>query len=122
MLAEQRRGVPRHSAAWPPILPLAIRPDWGNDGGMKTISNKTRVPLKISLSGGRTLHLGPLKTGQISDDRTNDASIQRLVKEGKIELGGNGASSRGQGGPIAVAQEATHGHAQPTVVLPKGNR
>ena len=89
---------------------------------MKTILNKTRVPLKISLSGGKTLHLGPLKTGQISDDRTNDASVVRLIKEGKIELGGNGSSTRGQGGPLTVAQEATHGHAQPTVVLPKGNR
>ena len=60
----------------------------GIDGGgtLKTIVNKTRKPLRIQLHGGKTLHLGPGKTGQIADDAADEPSVKRLVKAKEIEI------------------------------------
>jgi hypothetical protein len=89
---------------------------------VKTILNKTPLPMRIQLGGGKTLHLGPAKTGQIADAAAERASIQKLVKEGKIEILGEGGSSQAQSGEGQQPATSTHGHPQPTVVTPKGNR
>ncbi|MGH7412452.1 MAG: hypothetical protein ACREJ6_15530 [Candidatus Methylomirabilis sp.] len=89
---------------------------------MKTIVNKTRRPLKIRLPGGKTLHLGPLRSGQISDHAVDDDTIQRLVKAGEIEIAGEAGPGHAAGGSVGSVPEATHGHPPTTVVLPKGNR
>ena len=34
---------------------------------MKTVRNKTPMPIRVQLGGGKTLFLGPAKSGQISD-------------------------------------------------------
>jgi hypothetical protein len=96
----------------------------GHDGGriVKTIVNKTRKPLRIQLHGGKTLHLGPGKTGQISDDAAEEPTIRRLVKAKEIELQGEGPSASGGEQSGAVPHEAPRGHHPKTVVLPKGNR
>jgi hypothetical protein len=89
---------------------------------MKTIKNLTSRPLKIRLGGGKTLHLGPWKTGQVSDAAAADASVRKLVDGGEVEIVGEGAAAAGEpSGPSGV-QESTHGHRQSTVVRPKGNR
>ena len=47
---------------------------------MKTVRNKTHRPLRVRLSQGKTLHLGPLKEGQISVHDVEAGGVQRLVK------------------------------------------
>ncbi len=53
---------------------------------MTTITNKTRRPLRVPLSGGRTLHLGPGKDGQISSKDADDPRLKKLVEEAAIEI------------------------------------
>ena len=60
---------------------------------MKEIVNKTQRPVRVPLPGGKFLHLGPAKAGQVSDQATQLPSFQRLLKEGTIELLGEGNRS-----------------------------
>ncbi len=53
---------------------------------MKTVSNKTQRPLSVPLPGGKTLHLGPGKTGQISSNAVEHAGLKQLVDAGEIEI------------------------------------
>lgn len=53
---------------------------------MPAISNKTRHPLSVPLPGGKTLHLGPGKTGEITPRAARDARILKLVEAGEVEL------------------------------------
>ena len=53
---------------------------------MPTISNKTHLPLRVPLPGGKTLHLGPGKTGQISPKAIEHSGLKKLVEAGKIEI------------------------------------
>ena len=64
---------------------------------MRTIVNKTHRPLKVPLPQGRTLHLGPNKSGQITDVATEAKGVQRLIEKGEVEL-------------LGVKQEAEHSH------------
>jgi hypothetical protein len=72
---------------------------------MTAVSNKTQQPLSVPLPGGKTLHLGPGKTGQISAKAAEDLRLKKLVDAGKIELvdddprpaAGPGAGKRGRG-------------------------
>ena len=89
---------------------------------MKTIVNRTRRPLKIQLFGGKVLHLGPGRTGQVADQTTERDSFKKLVKAGDIEVLGEGEVAVDQGGPSSTPNESTHGHHPKTVVHPKGNR
>jgi len=89
---------------------------------MKEIVNKTTRPVRIPLPGGKFLHLGPTKAGQVSDQATQLPSFQRLLEEGTIELLGDGARpDSGAEGP-AARHASTHGHPPPTAVHPKGDR
>ncbi len=88
---------------------------------MKTVVNKTHRPLKIQLRGGKTLHLGPQKSGQISDRAVEEDSIRKLLDAGDVEIAGEtGQAPEAESG--GAAHEATHGHPQETVVHRKGNR
>ena len=53
---------------------------------MKTIVNNTLRPLKISLSRGRVLRLGPRKEGQIGTHDADLESVKVLVESGDVEL------------------------------------
>ena len=53
---------------------------------MPAVSNKTRRPLSVPLPGGKTLHLGPGKTGQISAKAAGDARLKKQVDAGEIEI------------------------------------
>ena len=78
---------------------------------MKTIRNKTFKPLKISFSGGKVLHLGPGKTGQIPDGALGQKSIQALLKAATIEvLDGGPAQVPGSDTSAAGPHQATRGH------------
>ena len=89
---------------------------------MKTIRNRTQKPIRIQMPGGKLLHLGPQKTGQISDQTSKFPSFAKLVEAGDIEVVGEGEPAPSGAAPGQVAHESTHGHTPPTVVLPKGNR
>ena len=89
---------------------------------MKTIRNKTHKPLKIPATGGKFLHLGPAKVGQISDKAAGTPALLKLVKAGEIELVADGAHGQGSGDGEGAVHSATHGHPQKTMSLPKGNR
>jgi hypothetical protein len=90
---------------------------------MKDLKNKTQRPVRIALGHGKVLHLGPGKTAQISDQSTESKAVRDLIAAGTIEILGEGS-----GGSEAAPEkgtsirESTHGHPQPTVVTPKGNR
>lgn len=53
---------------------------------MKAVSNKTQRPLSIPLPGGKTLHLGPGNTGQISAKAVDDPRLKKLVDAGELEV------------------------------------
>jgi hypothetical protein len=72
---------------------------------MKTIKNKTSKPLRVPLPRGKTLHLGPAKSGQIATEAAEHPGLKKLVEAGEIEIvddgpgSGGGAGGSGAGGP-----------------------
>jgi hypothetical protein len=89
---------------------------------MKTIRNKTPRPMKIRLPGGKTLHLGPAKSGQISDKAAAHATIRKLADDGLIELIDHEAPVGGGTRSASPTQESTHGHSRTGIIVPKGDR
>ena len=75
---------------------------------MKTIVNQTHRALKISLSRGRVLRLGPRKEGQIVTSDAERESVTQSVARGDVEifddLSQTGTSSVLVGGSGARAQ------------------
>ena len=79
------------------------------------IKNKTNRPLSIALPGGKKLHLGPKKTGQIAANAAEHPALKKLIEAGDVELadehnrfsddapgartGGGERSGHGGGGP-----------------------
>jgi len=57
---------------------------------MKEIRNKTHAPLRVPLPQGKTLHLGPLHTGEVAASAVDHPPFKKLVDDGKIELLGEG--------------------------------
>ena len=53
---------------------------------MTAVSNKTHRPLSVPLPGGKTLHLGPGKTGQISAKAVQDPRLKKLLDAGELEV------------------------------------
>ena len=90
---------------------------------MRSVHNRTRLPIRIPLPGNKTLHLGPGKTGQISDQAVETNAVQKLLREEAIRIDGEDQAAA-DGGTDArqTKQASTHGHPQPTVVTPRGNR
>ena len=88
---------------------------------MATISNKTRRPLRVPLPGGRTLHLGPAKTGQISSQDAEHGLVKKLVEESAIEIVDDDGqqSPRGVGGQRAMSSRS---HARGSVSRRSGDR
>jgi hypothetical protein len=89
---------------------------------MKTIQNKTNAPLRVPLPRGKTLHLGPGKTGQIAHQDADHKPLQRLVKDGKLEILGDGSAAETGRENRRAPHEATHGHHPPTARQVKGDR
>lgn len=85
---------------------------------MKTVRNTTNRPLRVHLSRGKTLHLGPRKEGQISVHDVEAGGVQRLVAAGELEILGDGASAAGAASSAAGGHADTHGH-HPAVSVPK---
>lgn len=89
---------------------------------MKRIINKSSAPIRIPLPNNRTLHLGPSKTGQISEQAAERPAVRRLIEAGTVEVvdaDAPAAAGERSEGPV---HGETHGHQPTKVVLPKGDR
>lgn len=89
---------------------------------MKTVRNTTHRPLRVHLSRGRTLHLGPLKEGQISVHDVDAGGVKRLVEAGELEILGDGDSAAGPGASGAAGHADKQGHHPATSVTKRGDR
>ncbi|HMB53421.1 MAG TPA: hypothetical protein VKU40_08895 [Thermoanaerobaculia bacterium] len=77
---------------------------------MKTVRNKTMKPLAVPLPGGKTLHLGPGKTGEIATQAADHPPLVRLVEAKELEVFDDrqaGGAATAQGGRV---QTSTGGH------------
>jgi hypothetical protein len=77
---------------------------------MKVIRNLTRQPLRVPLGGGKVLHLGPGKTGEVAPSATERPAFIRLVEEKRIEIVDEGGPSGNDQGDTGRVHESTHGH------------
>lgn len=55
-----------------------------------TVTNKTQKPLGVPLPRGKTLHLGPGKSGEIASNAVDHPPLQALIASGAIEVLGPG--------------------------------
>src|SRR5262245_64763872 len=85
---------------------------------MKTIVNKTLRPLRVGLPGGKVLHLGPKKSGQVADGAVEHAALRKLIDAGDIEVQGVGEGAGADGGASLgeAGRESTHGHGKSNAV------
>lgn len=76
---------------------------------MKSVLNKLTRPIKVPLPRGRTLHLGPKQTGQIAVHAVDHEPLQRLVKEGALEILDDNDERHVEHGGGASGHPETHG-------------
>jgi len=76
---------------------------------MKTVTNKTKKPLRISLPGGRTLFLGVTQRAPLRDDALNHPAVKKLIEAGDIEVFDGGAVQHGSAGG-GFSKGANPGH------------
>jgi hypothetical protein len=91
---------------------------------MKTIVNKTRGPLRVPLPRGKTLHLGPGKSGQVAHHNLDHKPLKQLIEDGKIEIQED-TSTKAVGrerGRAPHESTSTHGHQRPSSTQVKGDR
>jgi hypothetical protein len=92
---------------------------------MKTIVNKSTRPLRVPLPGGKVLHLGPGKTGQIADGASEHPALRKLIDAGTIQIRGDGGADTGGGegpGGIEAGHESTSGRGKAKVPRRGGQR
>jgi hypothetical protein len=89
---------------------------------VKNVRNKSRSPLRIPLSLGKFLHLGPMKTGQIADGDAERPAVRKLIEDGQIEIVGEGTHPASAADAPGAVHESTQGHVPEKNVRPKGNR
>ena len=77
---------------------------------MMTILNQTSRFLRITLSRGKVLRLGPRKEGQISTQDAERDSVTQLVADGAIKIMGIGpqAGSSAAANPTVRANVQSH--------------
>jgi hypothetical protein len=75
----------------------------------------------VRLHGGKVLHLGPGKNGQIADQDLERPAVEKMIKAGEIEVLGTDRHPDEIGGG-GSSPESTHGHRPPTSMGRKGDR
>jgi len=89
---------------------------------MKTLINKTRAPLKITLPGGKSVRLGPGKAAQIRDEDAAVDSIKKLVEAGNLEVHQGDVHTGSGAGGGGVHKAGGHGQGRATFRQRKGDR
>ena len=89
---------------------------------MPVVNNKTQKPLSVPLPGGKTLHLGPGKTGQISARAIQDPRLKKLVDAGEIEVVVEDARSTASPGAGGRGRNFLLGHASSSGGRRSGDR
>ena len=100
---------------------MAPRASFDYNRDMKTVTNKTTRPLTVPLPRGKKLHLGPLKTGQITTEAADHAGVKKLVEAGELEISDEHAGTSGPSGG-GVRGRGAEGHAQGGVNRRSGDR
>ena len=85
---------------------------------MPNLSNKTRRPLSVPLPRGKSLHLGPLKTGEVNAAALEHAPLKKLIEAGDLEVVDAGAGPRALGN----ASGGKKGHAGQGFASAAGSR
>ena len=73
---------------------------------MKTVTNKTNVPIKVPLPRNKSLRLGPGKSGQVKDADAERPAVVKMVETGQIQIsdaGGATGMGGGRGGAFGKA-------------------
>ena len=74
------------------------------------IKNKTKLPLRVKLPGGKLLRLSPGGVGQIAPKAAEHPAVKALLDDGTIEIvGDSGGSTRGTGGSAGTLGPGTGG-------------
>jgi hypothetical protein len=76
---------------------------------VKSVKNLTGLPLRITLPGGKVLHLGPRKTAGITAAAVDHHTVKDLIKAKKIEILDDDEHPDGLG-PGGSRHADTHGH------------
>lgn len=77
---------------------------------MITILNQTPKFLRIRLSRGKVLRLGPRKEGQISTRDADGDTVKRLVADGEVKIMGAGPQAGAATPANPAARTDVHGH------------
>jgi hypothetical protein len=88
---------------------------------MKTIKNKTNRPLRVPLPRGKTVHLGPAKSGQITSEAAEYAGLKKMIEAGDLELFDEESGPEGAGG-AGLRGHAAQGHGAGGVNRRSGDR
>lgn len=90
---------------------------------MPTIVNKTPRPLKVPLGGGKTLFLGPAKSGQVTDAALEHPGLRKMLDTGDIQIEGGGGDGASQGGgDSGIGHGDAHGKQRGTNVHRRGGQ
>jgi len=89
---------------------------------MTAVRNKTQRPLSVPLPGGKTLHLGPGKTGQVSAKAVEHPGLKKLVDAGEIEVVGQEPRSAAGARADPSGRASKHGHASSSGTRRSGDR
>lgn len=76
---------------------------------MKTIRNNTRRPLKVQLSRGRVLRLGPAKEGQIATNDAEQVAVQKMIAAGELDIFDDVSHSSSRGSDGASGRSGSQG-------------
>jgi hypothetical protein len=88
---------------------------------MKTVKNKTNRPLRVPLPRGKTVHLGPAKSAQITKEAAEHPGLKKLIDAGEIELVEEQGGSAGAGEGRMIGHGA-QGHSSGGVSRRSGDR
>ena len=88
---------------------------------MITILNQTSRFLRISLSRGKVLRLGPRKEGQISTRDADLDTVKRLVGDGAVKVMGEGPQAGSSASSNPASRTNLQGHL-PRVSGRRGDR
>lgn len=76
---------------------------------MPNISNKTKLPLKVRMPGGKTLHLGAGATGQVKPKALDHPPLKKLIDAGDIVVEDGGRIQGSGGGGKGLSASEGHG-------------